>query len=257
MFSRTILRNSIIKSQTQVITPFPRAYLFSIRFNSTLPPSNQNNSKIQKKDELPIKEGEEEEEAQAWLDAVKELRERYISQGIPDYESAHMKQLKSEVFEPSEEQLAKYASLQDKPIPLRNDPVVQHCTNMVMKDGKKSKAQKYIARALYIVRLKLRQDPVNVLKETLDKLGPLMETKTYKTRVAKNLVVPVPLNQRQRYRRAFLWILEGSDKRRSKDFSVRLGEEIIDAYLGRSSGYDKRAQIHKQAMLHRAYVKLR
>lgn len=168
-----------------------------------------------------------------------------------------MDQLKKDLFEPTAEQLAKVESLQDKPIPQKIDSVVQHCTNMIMKDGKKARAQRVMAKALYLVRLELRKDPVEVLKETLDKMGPLMQLKTYKTRVAKNLTVPVPLNARQRNRRAFEWIIEGSEKRRSKDFAVRLGEEIISAYEGKSSGYEKRLQMHKAAMLHRAYIKLR
>lgn len=204
-----------------------------------------------------IKNSSQDEDTESWLNAVKELKARYQSEGVPDFESPHMQQLVQEKFEPNSEQLAKFESLQGKPIPQKIDSVVQHCTNMIMKDGKKAKAERIMARALYIVRLQLREDPVEVLKKTLDQLGPLMELKTYKTRVAKNLTVPVPLNERQRNRRAFLWIIEGSEKRRSKDFAVRLGEEIISAYEGKSSGYDKRLQMHKAAMLHRAYIKLR
>jgi small subunit ribosomal protein S7 len=199
----------------------------------------------------------QDEDAESWLAAVRELRSRYQSEGVPDFDAPHMQQLSQEKFEPTAEQLAKYESLKDKPVPGKTDSVVQHCTNMIMKDGKKAKAQRLMARALYIVKLQLRQDPVEVLKETLDKMGPLMQLKTYKTRVAKNLTVPAPLNARQRNRRAFQWIIEGSEKRRSKDFAVRLGEEIISAYEGKSSGYEKRLQMHKAAMLHRAYIKLK
>jgi small subunit ribosomal protein S7 len=198
-----------------------------------------------------------QDEAEAWLSSIRELRDRYRTEGIPDYNSPAEKRLVKDEFEPSAEQIAKLESLQDKPIPIKHDPVVQHCTNMIMKHGKKATAEKAMARALYIVRLQLRLDPIEVLRETLDKMGPLMQLKTYKTRVAKNLVVPQPLNERQRNRRAFLWILEGCQKRRSRDFAVRLGEEIVSAYEGKSSGYEKRLQMHKAAMLHRSYIKLR
>lgn len=198
----------------------------------------------------------EDEDTESWLAAVRELKARYQGEGVPDFEAPHMQQLAQDKFEPSEAQLTKYESLKGKPIPSKTDPVVQHCTNMIMKDGKKAKAQRLMARALYIVRLQLREDPVVVLKKTLDQMGPLMELKTFKTRVAKNLTVPVPLNERQRNRRAFQWIVDGSEKRRSKDFAVRLGEELISAFEGKSSGYEKRLQMHKAAMLHRAYIRL-
>lgn len=223
-----------------------------VRFNST--EARTNPSPVAQQ---PTKSFTDDEDAESWLAAVRELRSRYKVEGVPDFEAPHMQQLKQEKFEPSAEQLAKWESLQGKPIPGKIDSVVQHCTNMIMKDGKKAKSQRIMARALYIVRLQLREDPVEVLKKTLDQMGPLMELKTFKTRVAKNLTVPMPLNARQRNRRAFLWIIDGSEKRRSKDFAVRLAEEIISAYEGKSSGYEKRLQMHKAAMLHRAYIRLK
>ena len=76
------------------------------------------------------------------------------------------------------------------------------------------------------------------------------------TGVAKKRVVPIPLNEKQRNRFAIKWILEASNSRKSNDFSVRLAEEIINAYQGKSSGYDKKAQMHKQATQQRAYINL-
>ena len=136
------------------------------------------------------------------------------------------------------------------------DPTVDNLTNLIMRHGKKAKAQKVVSRALYIVQLKLRKDPIEVLRETLDKLGPLVNTKTMSTGVAKKRVVPIPLNEKQRNRFAIKWILEASNSRKSNDFSVRLAEEIINAYQGKSSGYDKKAQMHKQATQQRAYINL-
>lgn len=201
-----------------------------------------------------------EKDVDEWLSAVKTLKngkaapeteaEVYLSQLLQPEEF-----LKEE-FVPSEEQLAEVEKYSNKSVPLPNDPVIENFTNLIMRDGKKERAQIKFSRALYMVYLKTRRDPVEVLYETLDKLGPLFQLKVKKTGTAKNRMVPFPLNRRQRNRYAILWILEGAEKKKSLDFSVRLAEEIIGAYEGKSLGYDKKLQLHKNAITNRAYIEL-
>jgi len=161
---------------------------------------------------------------------------------------------KDKKFIPTEEQVAQWKELQGIPIPERHqDPVIQHVINMIMHHGKRQKATTIISQALYIVFLELRQDPVEVLKHCLDLLAPLVVVKTYKGG-NKAVSFPVPLSKKQRDRRAWLWIVEGSGKRPSKKFSIRLAEEIIAVYKGTSSGFDKRDTMHKSAILNRSYI---
>lgn len=201
-----------------------------------------------------------EADVDEWLSAVQTLRE---GKKAPETEAElYLSQLANpepfleEKFEPTEEQLAQVENYANKAVPLPSDPVIDNFANLIMRDGKKTRARKQLSRALYIVHLKTRQDPVKLLYETLDKLGPLFHTKVQKTGTAKSRTVPFPLDKRQRNRYAILWILEGSKKKKSLDFSVRLAEEIISAWEGKSSGYDKKMQLHKNAIAHRAYIQL-
>ncbi|ABN65229.1 predicted protein [Scheffersomyces stipitis CBS 6054] len=201
-----------------------------------------------------------ESDVDEWLSAVKNLKngksmaeteqEVYLSQ------LAHPEPFLEDKFEPTEEQLAEVAAYAGKGVPLKSDPTVDNLINLIMRHGKKATAQRTVSRALYIIQLKTRKDPVETLKETLDKLGPLVTTRVVQTGTAKNKVVPVPLNQRQRNRFAITWILDGCKKKKSPDLAVRLAEEIIAAYEGKSSGYDRKAQMHKLAMQQRAYITL-
>lgn len=159
-------------------------------------------------------------------------------------------------FEPTTEQLAQVEAFADKGIPLQQDEIVKSLTNYIMRHGKKTKAEKVVSNALYIIYLKIRLNPIQVLHTTLDKLGPLISTRTQLTGTAKNKVVPVPLTKKQRDRFAFKWILDASKNKKSPDFSVRLAEEIISAFEGKSAGYDKKAQMHKIGMSNRANLKL-
>lgn len=209
-----------------------------------------------------------DEQVDEWLEAINSLRAEFSEQEfLPETSLAPPGQSRIDIiedvmsmnrkFEPSTEQVEEWEKLKDVPIPQRKDPILQHVTNMIMRHGKKQRAEKTISRALYLVFCQTRQDPVELLKKALDDLAPLMMVRTFNTGVAKAAVIPVPLNQRQRNRIAWKWIVEGADKRASSDFAVRLGEELISVYKGNSSGYEKRDQIHKTAIAHRSYIRLK
>ncbi|CCD24354.1 mitochondrial 37S ribosomal protein uS7m NDAI_0D00400 [Naumovozyma dairenensis CBS 421] len=208
-----------------------------------------------------------DEEVDQWLESINELKKQFQQTGFnPETSLAPPGQpkidliqesLQDQQFQPTKEQLEEYESLSGKPIPLKFDPIVKHVTNMIMRDGKRAKAERIISKALYLVHRQLKVDPIQVLKENLENLSPLMITKTFKTKVAKAAMIPVTLNERQRHRIAWKWIVEGANSRVSKDFSVRLGEELVAVYKGQSSAFDKRDQIHKTSIAHRAYIKLK
>lgn len=257
---------SLLRASYKLVTPslgrtlrsnaYPAKML--LRFNSTVKDSVKSPNLTSQV--FPIdKENITEQDVDEWLKSLERLKQG----NSPDNESemyisqlTEPKQQLQEKFVPSQEQLDEISAFKDTQIPLKANPIVENLVHLIMRDGKKSKAQKIVSRALYIVYLKLRQDPIVILKETLDKLGPLLATKVEKTGTAKNKVVPYPLNEKQRNRYAILWILDGASKKKSSDFSVRLAEELISAYEGKSSGYDKKAQMHKSAIAQRAYIKL-
>ncbi|CAH6721778.1 37S ribosomal protein S7, mitochondrial [[Candida] jaroonii] len=200
-----------------------------------------------------------EKDVDDWLLALKRLRDGHS----PDNETeVYIKELTEtedhlkQEFIPNEQQILEQEKFLTTQVPIETIPVVDQLVNLIMRDGKKSKARRIVSRALYIVYLRLRKDPVVVLKDTLEQLSPLLATKTEKTGTAKNRIVPYPLSEKQRYRYAFLWMLDSASKKKSSDYSVRLAEEIINSYEGKSSGYEKRAQMHKTATAQRAYVRL-
>lgn len=209
-----------------------------------------------------------DEEVTQWLDAINSLEKEFTSKPfLPEASLVSPGERKLNLLEesmtqknefvPTQSQIEEWETLKKVPIPRRCDDVLEHVTNMIMRHGKRQKAEKILSRSLYILFCQTREDPINILKDSLDKLAPLMVVRTFKTGVAKASVVPVPLNQRQRFRIAWKWIVEGANKRPSSDFSVRLGEELVSVYKGNSSGFAKRDSLHKTAIAHRAYIKLK
>ncbi|KAG7194109.1 uncharacterized protein KQ657_004817 [Scheffersomyces spartinae] len=203
------------------------------------------------------KESISEKDVDDWLAAVKSLRQKHH----PETEAeVYVSQLADphnvvvDKFEPSQQQIEEAEALKSFKIPGKQDALLSHLTNLIMRSGKKARAEKIVHNALYIVYLKTRQDPVALLYDTVNRLAPVVTTRVKRTGHAKNYTVPVALRKRQAENFALKWIIEGSEKKRSPDFSVRLAEEIISAFEGKSAGYDKRSQMHKAAMTNRSYV---
>lgn len=154
-----------------------------IRFQGTIIPQQ------------PSSEPLTDEQVDEWLTAIHDLKEQFQQQGFdpetslaspgqPRVNFAHEQQ-KQATFKPTEEQILQWETLKDVPIPAKFDPILKHVTNMIMRDGKREKAERILSRALYLVHCQTRSDPIKILKDNLDQLSPLMITKTFKTGVAK------------------------------------------------------------------------
>ncbi|KAL1865096.1 hypothetical protein VTK73DRAFT_5506 [Phialemonium thermophilum] len=161
----------------------------------------------------------------------------------------------------------------------RYHPVVAQVTNLLMRDGKLSKAQRHMSMILNFLRTwpppkanparpllpgspppsHLPLDPVVYLTVAIDSVAPLIRIRSYRGMIGggASLEVPMPLAARQRRRVAFQWILDVVNKKKSKGsgrttFAHRVAEEIVAVVEGRSSVWDKRQQVHKQGTTARA-----
>jgi small subunit ribosomal protein S7 len=163
----------------------------------------------------------------------------------------------------------------------RYDPVVEQLTNLMMRDGCKATAQRYMAFILQTLRTSsppkinplrpllpgappaghLPLNPVLYLTLALDSVAPLLRLRVQKGGAGggASLQIPVPLSLRQRRRTAFMWILDACSKRKSRGsgknmFPAKVAEEIISIVEGRSGIWEKRNAVHKLAVTARAAV---
>ncbi|KAK0704171.1 ribosomal protein S7 domain-containing protein [Apiosordaria backusii] len=161
----------------------------------------------------------------------------------------------------------------------RYDDVMGQITRLLMKDGKLSKAQRDMAMILNYLRTSpppklnplrplipgapaphfLPLDPVTYLRVAIDSVAPLVKIRGFRGMAGggRSLEVPAPLAARQRRRTGFMWILDVVQKKKSKGsgrkmFPTRVAEEIVAVVEGRSTVWDKRAQVHKLGTAARA-----
>lgn len=166
----------------------------------------------------------------------------------------------------------------------RDDPIVQQVTNLLMKDGKKSVAQRNMSFILNALRTApppkfnptkllipghppahhLPLDPVGYLTLAIDSIAPLLRIRSERGAAGGGaaLQIPVPLGKRQRRRQAVMWILDTANKKPNRSsgrgtFAQRFADEIISIVEGRSPTWEKRLMVHKAGTTARNNVNFR
>ncbi|KAG0055721.1 hypothetical protein BGZ83_007593 [Gryganskiella cystojenkinii] len=141
---------------------------------------------------------------------------------------------------------------------LTENPILSQLVNTIMKDGKKARAQRFVADALLEIRKRTQSDPYHVVLDALELTSPILKLTAIK-KGSKVLQVPTPMTERQRRRKAIVWILEASDKRKrsEKEMKDRLASEFLAVVNGNSGALVKKNQQHKMALANRANASLK
>ncbi|GJJ77229.1 small subunit ribosomal protein S7 [Entomortierella parvispora] len=141
---------------------------------------------------------------------------------------------------------------------LTQNPILSQLVNTIMKDGKKARAQRFVADAMLEIRKRTQSDPYHVILDALELASPILKLTAIK-KGSKVLQVPTPMTERQRRRKAMVWILEASDKRKrgELEFKDRLASEFLAVVNGNSGALVKKNQQHKMALANRANASLK
>ena len=141
--------------------------------------------------------------------------------------------------------------------PIYKDLVVAKFINYLMKDGKKSIAEKIFYSSLDIIENQLKTDkPLDTFKKALENVGPILEVKSRRIGGA-TYQVPIEVSRDRRLALAMRWILSFSRGRKGKDMSTRLAAELIAASNKEGSAIKKREDTHKMAEANKAFAHYR
>mgnify|MGYP001369326799 FL=1 len=142
------------------------------------------------------------------------------------------------------------------PDPKFQDVIVAKFMNHIMKDGKKSVAEKIVYGAFNIVDKDKKSDPVEVFKKALDEVGPVVEVKSRRVGGA-TYQVPVEVRPSRRQALAMRWLVDAARKRNEKSMDQRLAGELSDAAVGRGAAVKKKEDVHKMAEANKAFSHFR
>ncbi|MFP4183190.1 MAG: 30S ribosomal protein S7 [Halorhodospira sp.] len=137
------------------------------------------------------------------------------------------------------------------PDPKYGSEVLTKFVNMVMRDGKRSVAERIMYGALGRIGSK-HDNPVEVMEEALENVKPRVEVKSRRVGGA-TYQVPVEVRPERRQTLAMRWLLEASRRRGEKSMAMRLANEMLEAAENRGTAVKKREDTHRMAEANKAF----
>ncbi len=128
--------------------------------------------------------------------------------------------------------------------------------NKVMRNGKKSTAERVVYGALDIVEREVKKNPLDVFEQALKNATPVLEVKPRRVGGA-TYQVPIDIRVDRRLALAMRWLLASARARKGKPMSERLAAELIDAFRGQGATIKKREDTHRMAEANKAFVHYR
>jgi small subunit ribosomal protein S7 len=142
------------------------------------------------------------------------------------------------------------------PDPKFGSEVLTRFINMVMRDGKKSVAERIVYGAIDEIEARGHAEPVAVIETALDSVAPAVEVKSRRVGGA-TYQVPVEVRPRRRQTLAMRWIIDFARRRGEKSMPKRLAGELLDAAEERGNAVKKREDVHRMAEANKAFAHYR
>ena len=143
------------------------------------------------------------------------------------------------------------------PDPIYKDLVVAQFINYLMKNGKKSLAEKIFYGSLDIISNQLKTDsPIDIFKKAITNTSPNLEVKSKRIGGA-TYQVPMEVSESRKRALAMRWLLTFSRTKKGKTMAHRLASELIAASNNEGSSIKKREDTHRMAEANKAFAHFR
>lgn len=142
------------------------------------------------------------------------------------------------------------------PDPVYKDLVVAKLINNVMLDGRKQTSQQIVYDAFDIIKTKTSKDPVEVFKQAMENIMPVLEVKARRVG-GSTYQVPMEVRPDRRQALGLRWLVQFSRTRSERTMKERLAAEIIDATNGVGNTYKRKEEMHRMAEANKAFAHYR
>ena len=140
--------------------------------------------------------------------------------------------------------------------PKYKSTVIPKLINSIMYDGKKTTAEKIIYDAIDKIKSKTKDEPLEIFKQAINNIKPTVEVRSRRVGGA-TYQVPVEVKSKRSQALALRWLVDASRKRKNKNMSDKIFNEIYDAYQNRGSAIKKKEDTHKMAESNKAFAHFR
>jgi len=142
------------------------------------------------------------------------------------------------------------------PDPVYHSQLLSKFINSVMRDGKKSTAERIMYDALETIRERTEDDPMKVFKKAVENVKPAVEVKSRRVG-GSTYQVPVEVRPARKLALSMRWILGAARARGEKTMNMRLANELMDAAEARGLAVKKKEDTHRMADANRAFAHYR
>jgi small subunit ribosomal protein S7 len=142
------------------------------------------------------------------------------------------------------------------PDPQYGSTTVSKFINSLMVDGKKSTAERIFYAAMTQIEEKTGQPAINVFKQAVNNVKPVLEVKSRRVGGA-TYQVPVEVRPERRSALAMKWLITYSRQRGDKSMADRLGNELMAAARNEGNASKKKDDTHRMAEANKAFAHYR
>jgi small subunit ribosomal protein S7 len=140
--------------------------------------------------------------------------------------------------------------------PQYGSTTVSKFINSLMVDGKKSTSERIFYESMRLVEEKTGQPAMNVFKQALNNVKPVLEVKSRRVGGA-TYQVPVEVRPERRNALAMKWIALYARQRGDKNMAERLANELISASRNEGNAIKKKEDTHRMAEANKAFAHYR
>jgi small subunit ribosomal protein S7 len=142
------------------------------------------------------------------------------------------------------------------PDPKYNSLLVTKFVNGLMRQGKRSVAEKIFYHAIDLAQKRSGKSGMEIFHKAVDNVKPMLEVKSRRVGGA-NYQVPVEVRSERRQALAIRWLVQYSKERSERTMSDKLAAEIVAAANNEGSAIKKREDTHKMAEANKAFAHFR
>lgn len=145
------------------------------------------------------------------------------------------------------------------PDPVYQSQLVASLINQMMRQGKKSVAQKQVYQAFDLIGKETKKEPLAVFNQALENIKPMMEVRSRRVGGAA-YQVPVPVRGSRRQTLAIRWLIQTARLQPNKEyhfFFEKLAAEILAAFKNEGGAVKKKEDTHKMAEANKAFAHFR
>lgn len=139
------------------------------------------------------------------------------------------------------------------PDPLYQDVMVGKFINHIMRKGKKTVARKVVYGAFDILKSKAKKDPLEVFRQAIENISPLLEVRSRRVGGA-TYQVPVEVKGNRKLSLAVRWLLLAARSKKGKPMKEKLADELLLAAKKEGTAFKKREDVHRMAEANRAFA---